>query len=99
MPTEDSFFAVRLPNQQSSTEDDQLLFQREASIDRAINGVEGQSGLKDRMVSVETTIRQLATKNDVSNVKTWVLVGAGASAFSLICTVAALVVGFLNYIK
>ena len=99
MPTEDSSSTGKLPNQKSSAEDDQLLFQRVASIDRAINGVEGMSGLKERMVAVETTIRHLATKNDVSNVKIWVLVGAGAAGFSLIGAVAAFVVGLLNYIK
>ena len=48
VPTEDSSSTGKLPNQKSPAEDDQLMFQWVASIDRAINGVEEMSGFKGK---------------------------------------------------
>lgn len=59
----------------------------------------GADNIRVKLGRIEEKLQNTATKEDVANIKIWVLVGAGAAGLSMLGAAGAVVVGLLNYFK
>lgn len=59
----------------------------------------GADNIRVKLGRIEEKFKNTATKEDIANIKIWVLVGAGAAGLSLLGAAGAVVVGLLNYFK
>jgi len=59
----------------------------------------GADSIWVRLGRIEEAFKNTATKEDIANIKIWVLVGAGIAGLSLLGAAGAVVVGLMNYFK
>ncbi|MCY3711857.1 MAG: hypothetical protein OXH02_01070 [Gemmatimonadetes bacterium] len=59
----------------------------------------GVDNIRVRLGRIEEKLKNTATKEDIANMKTWVLVGAGTAGLSLLGAAGAVVVGLMNYFR
>ena len=59
----------------------------------------GADNIRVKLGRIEEKFKYTATKEDIANIKIWVLVGAGAAGLSLLGAAGAVIVGLLNYFK
>lgn len=59
----------------------------------------GADNIRVNLGRIEEKSQITATKEDIANIKIWVLVGAGAAGLSLLGSAGAVIVGLLNYFK
>ncbi|MCY3555442.1 MAG: hypothetical protein OXH56_08995 [Gemmatimonadetes bacterium] len=59
----------------------------------------GVDNIRVRLGRIERQLKNTATKEDIANLKIWVLVGAGTAGLSLLGAAGAVVVGLMNYLR
>ena len=59
----------------------------------------GADNIRVRLGRIEAKLKNTATKEDIANMKIWVLVGAGTAGLSLLGAAGAAVVGLMNYFR
>ena len=59
----------------------------------------GADNIRVRLGRIEEQLKNTATKEDIANMKIWVLVGAGTAGLSLLGAAGAAVVGLMNYFR
>ena len=59
----------------------------------------GADNIWVRLGRIEEKFKNTATKEDIANIKIWVLVDAGTAGHSLLGAAGAVVVGLMNYFK
>lgn len=59
----------------------------------------GVDNIRVKLGRIEEKLKNTATKEDIVNMKIWVLVGAGTAGLSLLGAAGAVVVGLMNYFR
>ena len=59
----------------------------------------GVENIRERLGHIEEKSNTTATKEEIANMKIWVLVGAGTAGLSLLGAAGAVVVGLMNYFR
>lgn len=59
----------------------------------------GAENIRVRLGRIEEAFKNTATKEDIANMKIWVLVGAGTTGLSLLGAAGSVVVGLMNYFR
>lgn len=85
----------REPDKSELSQDEILHFIRQVGDDLYF----GADNIRVRLGRIEEKFKNTATKEDIANIKIWVLVGAGTAGLSLLGAAGAVVVGLLNYFR
>jgi len=59
----------------------------------------GVDNIRVRLGRIEEKLKDTASKEDLANLKIWVLVGAGTAGLSLLGAAGAVLVGLMNYFR